>query len=201
MCFCNRPDSHVLFEKRKLSIVFSSQKAKPRHIDEDRNVKRCSTAMRIRKCSPFNVQTPNYEFRSQRPRIYKDIALWNFPICYLVKISLCLYTNRLFWNILYNFVKFSHLRILTGEKHPKIKLKRLRKIWILTFGSLVHQINSFQEVLKLEQIFQKNKVVTGKTLLFVIGPFCSRHSICLNIGFWQSSFEWKWCVFNLSGFN
>ena len=47
----------------------------------------------------------------------------------------------------------------------------------------------------------KNKVVTGKTPLFVIGPFCSRHSICLNIGFWQSSFEWKWCVFNLSGFN
>ena len=88
--------------------------------------------------------------------------------------------------------------ILTGKKHPKIKLQRWRKIRILTFGSLVHQINSFQEVLKLEQIFQKNKVVTGKTPLFVIGPFCSRHSICLNIGFWQSSFEWKWCVFNLS---
>ena len=45
------------------------------------------------------------------------------------------------------------------------------------------------------------KVVTGKTSLFVIDPFCSWHSICLNIGFWQSSFEWKWCVFNLSGFN
>ena len=35
------------------------------------------------------------------------------------------------------------LRILTGEKHPKIKLQRLRRIRILTFGSLVHQINSF----------------------------------------------------------
>ena len=39
-----------------------------------------------------------------------------------------------------------------------------------TFGSLVHQI------------FQKDKVVTGKTPLFVIGPFCSPHSICFNIG-------------------
>ena len=77
----------------------------------------------------------------------------------------------------------TELRILTGKKHPKIKLQRLRKTRILTFGSLVHQINSFQEVLKLEQIFQKNKVVTGKTPLFVIGPFCSRHFICLNIGF------------------
>ena len=41
-----------------------------------------------------------------------------------------------------------------------------------------------QTVLKLEQIFQKNKVVTReKTPLLVIGPFYSRHSICLNIGF------------------
>ena len=55
------------------------------------------------------------------------------------------------------------LRILTGKKHPKIKLQRLRKIRILTFGSLVQQINSFHELPELEQIFQKNKVVTGKT--------------------------------------
>ena len=31
--------------------------------------------------------------------------------------------------------------------------------------------------------FQKYNVVSGKTPLFVIGPFCSDHSICLNIGF------------------
>ena len=49
------------------------------------------------------------------------------------------------------------LRILTGKKHPKIKLRRLRKIPILTIGSLIHQIDSLQEVLKLEQIFQKKK--------------------------------------------
>ena len=61
-------------------------------------------------------------------------------------------------------------------------LQRLRKIRILTFGSLVYQINSFQDALKLEQIFQKN-LVTGKTPRFVIGPFCSHHTICLNIGF------------------
>ena len=76
-----------------------------------------------------------------------------------------------------------YVRILTRKMHPKIKLQRLRKIRIWTFASLVHQIKSFQEVQKLEQIFQKNKVVTGKTLLFVVGPFCSPHSICLNIGF------------------
>ena len=93
------------------------------------------------------------------------------------------------------------LRILTGKKHPKIKLQRLGKKRIWTFGSLVHQINFFEEVLKLEKIFKKNKVVAGKTPFFAMGPFCSRHSICLNIGFWQSSFEWKWCASNLSRFN
>ena len=35
------------------------------------------------------------------------------------------------------------LRILTGKEHPKIKLQRVRKIRIWTFGSLVHQIKSF----------------------------------------------------------
>ena len=49
------------------------------------------------------------------------------------------------------------LRTFTGKKHPKIKLQRLREIRIWTFGLLVHQINPFQEVLKLEQIFQKMK--------------------------------------------
>ena len=69
------------------------------------------------------------------------------------------------------------LRILTGKKNPKIKLQHLRKIRIWTFGSLVHQINSFQEFLKLKQIFQKNKAVNRKAPFFVIGQFCSRHSI------------------------
>ena len=45
-------------------------------------------------------------------------------------------------------------------------------------------IKSLWEVLKLKQNFQKNKVVTSKTAFFVIGPFCTSHFICLNIGFW-----------------
>ena len=49
------------------------------------------------------------------------------------------------------------LRILTGKKHPKTKLQPLRKRRILIFGSLVHKTNFFEEVLKLEQIFKKNK--------------------------------------------
>ena len=88
-----------------------------------------------------------------------------------------------------------------GKKHPKVKLQRFRKVWIWTFGWLVHQINSIYEVPKLKQNFRKRKVVTGKTPFFVIGQFCTPHSICLNIGFWQSSFVWKCYVVNLSTFN
>ena len=36
---------------------------------------------------------------------------------------------------------------------------------------------------KLKQNLQKNKVVTRKTPVFVIGSFCTPHSICLNFGF------------------
>ena len=54
------------------------------------------------------------------------------------------------------------LRILTGKKHRQIKLQRLRKVRIWAFGSLVHQINSLEEVLKLKQNFQKIKQLLAK---------------------------------------
>ena len=79
----------------------------------------------------------------------------------------------------------------TGKKHPKVKLQCFRKVWIWTFGWLVHQVNSIYEVPNLKQNFRKRKVVTNKTLFFVIGQFCTPLSICLNIGFWQSSFVRK----------
>ena len=34
----------------------------------------------------------------------------------------------------------------------------------------------------LELNFQKNKAVSGKIPFFVIDPFCTPHSVCLNIG-------------------
>ena len=48
--------------------------------------------------------------------------------------------------------------------------------------------------------FLKNKAVTGKTMLFMIGAFCTHHFICLNIGLWPGSFVLKRCVLNLSAF-
>ena len=78
-----------------------------------------------------------------------------------------------------------------GNFFLSFKRQRWRKKWLWIFGSLVDQIKSFFKVLKLKQIFQKNKVVTGKTPLFVIGLFNGRHSICFNIYLWQRVFNEK----------
>ena len=51
-------------------------------------------------------------------------------------------SNRKNW-VIYITLIDRELRILTGKKHPRIKLQRLRKIPIWTFGSLAHEINSF----------------------------------------------------------
>ena len=67
----------------------------------------------------------------------------------------------------------SILRILTGNKHPQIKLQRFQTVYIWTYWCL----------LNLKQNFRKTKVVTSKTLFLLIRPFCIPHSICFNIGF------------------
>ena len=41
--------------------------------------------------------------------------------------------------------------------------------------------------LNWNNIFE-NIVVTTKIMFFVLGPFCTPHFICRNIGFWQRSF-------------
>ena len=40
-----------------------------------------------------------------------------------------------------------------------------------------------QEVLKLKLNLPKNEAVSDKNPIFMIGPFCTRHSICLKIGY------------------
>ena len=52
--------------------------------------------------------------------------------------------------------------MLTGKKHRQRKIQRLQKLRIWAFGSLIHQINSLEEILELKQNLQKHKVVTGK---------------------------------------
>ena len=68
-------------------------------------------------------------------------------------------------------------------------------------GCWYNKSTLYKRFLNWNKIKKKNKEVTGKTPLFLIGPFCAHHSICLNIDLWYGSFVWKWCFFNLSAFN
>ena len=45
----------------------------------------------------------------------------------------------------------------------------------------------YQRFLNWNKIFKKSIVVTGKIPFFVIGPFCTQCSICLNVAFWYGS--------------
>ena len=88
---------------------------------------------------------------------------------------------------------FSHLDFIRDrythrqeKKYRQIKLQRLQKIGKWAFRSLVHQINSLSEVLKLKQNFQiVIIVVTGKPcsilVYLAIGQFCTHHYICLKV--------------------
>ena len=69
------------------------------------------------------------------------------------------------------------------DKAPSNKTPALRKSTNMGVFTVTTLNQIFIKVLKLKQNFQKNKVVTGKTPFSVIGPFCSYHYICLNIGF------------------
>ena len=70
------------------------------------------------------------------------------------------------------------------EKVPSSKTPALTKssnmgVWVVDTSNQLFMRGSWTETK-----FSKNKVVTGKTPFFVIVPFCTDHTICLNIGFW-----------------
>ena len=72
------------------------------------------------------------------------------------------------------------LSILTGKTHHKIKLTRLRKILIQDIR-VIRTLNQLSEVFMLKLNFQKNKEVSGKTLFFMIGSFCTDRAVCMNM--------------------
>ena len=58
-------------------------------------------------------------------------------------------------------------RILIGEEYPHINLERFRKIWIWTFGWLLHQINFLYEAVKLKQSsYWQNPVLCDRSISY-----------------------------------
>ena len=84
---------------------------------------------------------------------------------------------------------------LQASKTPRLSKSMNMDIWLVgAISTQLFIIGSSTET----KFSEKKNVVTGKTLFSVIDPFCTAHSNCLNIGFWQSSFVCKCCILNLS---
>ena len=75
--------------------------------------------------------------------------------------------------------KDTHREKAQSNKTPSLRKSTNMGIWAVGISNQIFVRGSLTE----KKNFKKNKVVTGKTPLFVIGPFSTHHSICLNFGF------------------
>ena len=66
-----------------------------------------------------------------------------------------------------------------SNKTPALTKCTSMGIWVVGASNQLF----IEEVLELKQNLQKNKVVPGKTPLFLICPFCTHHFIRFNIVF------------------
>ena len=74
--------------------------------------------------------------------------------------------------------------ILTGKKAPSNKTPDHTKsmnmvIWVVGESNQLFISGSLAET----KFLTKKNLFTGKTPFLLIGPFCTHHRICLNIGF------------------
>ena len=94
-----------------------------------------------------------------------------------------IFFSRIFECSLKVFFPVSILKYTRREKHPEIKFKCLRK----SMNIVIQVVGTLKQLFikgSYTQIgFFKIKVVSGKTLFFVIVPFYNLHSIFLNISF------------------
>ena len=107
-------------------------------------------------------------------------------------------SKRLRLIICCEWLKGTHREKALSNKSPALKKSMNLNTWVVLTSNQLF-INSYTKT-KSPPTKKKN-VVTGKTLFFVLSPFFTLHSICLNIGFWSDTFVWKCCVSNLKTFN
>ena len=87
------------------------------------------------------------------------------------------------------------------EKHQRTEQLAIFVDGIPPCLTLFKRILPLYGIFLTETEFSKKETSYWQNSVFVIGRFCTPHSICLNTGFWQSSFVWKRCIVNLSTFN
>ena len=102
-----------------------------------------------------------------------------------VKIPRVLYNSP---NISLFFWWMFYLKITHSENTPLNKSKGLTK----SMNMRIFEISTLNQLFKrgsyTETKFSEIWSSSSKSAFFVIGPFCTPYSICLNIVFWQVSF-------------
>ena len=94
-------------------------------------------------------------------------------------------------------LKDTHRESAPQNKTQKLKQNMNVDIWVVSTLNQLFIRDSYTEI----KCSKKNKVVIDETPFFVIGPFCTSHSVCPNIGSLQGGFVRKHCVFSRSTFN
>ena len=77
--------------------------------------------------------------------------------------------------------KDTHMEKALSNKTPALSASMNMDFWVVGTSNQLFIAGYYTET-----NFQKNMADTGKTTFFVIGPFCTPHSIRLNIDFWES---------------
>ena len=84
-------------------------------------------------------------------------------------------------------IKDTHREKALSNKTPAPRRSTNMGVWAVGTLNQLFERGSLTET----KLSKKSKAVTGKNQFSMIGPFCSYHSICLNIGFCHGSFVRK----------
>ena len=131
---------------------------------------------------------------------YLSVLLFVWNICFIWNFVLWM-----FWITfkVYSYNWFDPALAFKDTGTSSNKTKELTKSTNMRIWEMDRLKRPFIRGYYTENKFSKKKknVVTGKSAFFVIGSFCTPHSICLNVSFWQVKLVSKCCVFNSSTLN
>ena len=103
--------------------------------------------------------------------------------------------------LVHGIKKCRNWRILKGKTTPSNKTLTVTKSIIMDTWVVGTLNKLFVRYCQSENEFSKKESCQWQNSVFCARSICTFHSICHNIGFWQGSFVWKYCVFNHSTFN
>lgn len=126
------------------------------------------------------------------------------PLLFFVPTKKVPFMNYVLWKLVTNLFLINDGKLVKDTHRENTawnKTEALTESVNMCIGVDATLNQWFIRVLALKLNFPKNEAVSGKSTLFLICPFGTLHLSYLKIGFWQGSFVWKCCIFNLTTLN